>query len=217
MGGGRGGRGARSCWGLVCMVVGMACCATSPPPGDQIRAHLLQEVAGAVDDLPSIARSAVVSRLLKTAHGMLEQGDAMHALRVLALCRRLEPGSADLAIAIADMQCRAGDFPGAHAGFRLALALARQTCRNVWPQPTGQSADRAQDCSATDIDQAKELIVASSARHGMCLMEARRFDKAAARFREALAVSPVRRRCSTCRRNFPALLCVQFSCVAHGK
>jgi hypothetical protein len=121
----------------------------------------------------------------------------MHALRVLALCRRLEQGNADLAIATAEMQCRAGDLPGAHAGFRLALALARQICdisgENSFSPRTGHPAHGTQDCSEADLIQAKKLVVSSSARHGMCLMEARRFREAASRFREALALDQVSR------------------------
>lgn len=151
----------------------------------------------AVEDLPTTARRAVVRRLLEAAHGMLGQGDAMHALRVLALCRRLEQGNADLAIVTAEMQCRAGDLPGAHAGFRLAQALARQVCRisgeNSLSPGTGHPADGTQDCSEADLIQAKKLVVSSSTRHGMCLMEARRFREAASRFREALALDQVSR------------------------
>lgn len=152
-----------------------------------------REVVAAVDDLPRRARGDTVRRLFGAVHGLLGLGDAGPALRVLALCRRLDPSNAELVLAVAEVQCRAGDLEGARAGFRLARALARLRCADATSRdwPPGRPSHETRGCSTDDLRDAKELMVSSSARHGMCMMEARRFREAASHFREALAAEPV--------------------------
>lgn len=164
-------------WALLACVV---CCAAPPPPAPHAAA-----VVTAVAEVPRGPRDAVVQRLFAAAHGLLDTGDAAAALRVLALCGRLDKGHADLELAAAEIRCRTGDLAGALAGFRLASALARRRCPDY-----AAPSDRC-SCSENDLRDALGLMVSASARHGMCLMEARRFSDAAARFRDALALDSV--------------------------
>ena len=137
---------------------------------------------------------AVVPALFDAAHELLASGDALGALRVLALCRRLAGADANVELAAAGILCRTGHVPAAHAGFRLARALAGRLCPEIAQPPQGREASR-DGCPDAERRQARELMVAASARHGMCLMEARMFTPAAARFRDALAVDEVATRC----------------------
>jgi len=175
-------------------VLGALLWAACPAGGEQ-GDELAREVVAAVDDLPQRARGDTVRRLFGAAHGLLGLGDAGPALRVLALCRRLDPSNAELALAAAEVHCRAGDLAGASAGFRLARALARLRCPDERSRSRGRPgappAHEARGCSNDDLRDAKELMVSSSARHGMCMMEARRFREAASHFREALTADPV--------------------------
>jgi hypothetical protein len=129
------------------------------------------------------APHGVVPELFEAAHELLASGDATGALRVLVLCRRLAGADANIELAAAGIQCRTGDLSAAHAGFRLARVLAGQLCP--------EDAKEGQGCPDADRRQALELMLATSARHGMCLMEARMFAYAATRFRDALAIDQV--------------------------
>ena len=138
-----------------------------------------RDVVDAVAQLPALPREAVAGRLFSAANAIFAHGDARGALRVLALCRRLDPSSLDLELAIAEMECRVGNILGAHGGFRRVVARARLLCED------------ATRCTQNEQRDAHGLVVAGMSRHGMCLMEARRFGAAAGRFREALAIEPV--------------------------
>lgn len=174
-------------WLLVWAACGVCChgVRTASDPAEQSPVHA---VVAAVSELPTVPRDAVVRQLFEAANGLFAGGDARGALRVMALCRRLENGNADIELAVADMHCRAGDLAGAHAGFKRAVALARQLC----PEPTGRSTPDQSRCSQDELHEARGRLVSASARHGMCLMEARRFGAAAVRFRDALAIDQVR-------------------------
>ena len=177
-------RGMPECRRLLVWVM-LSCITCCAQPGQQKHATA---VANAVAELPIGTRytAAVVQRLFAAAQGLHGTGDVAAALRVLALCGRLDNGHADLALATAEMRCHAGDLAGAHAGFRLAGALAQRRCPDYAEPP-----DRRR-CPDLALSEALGLMVSASARHGMCLMGARRFGDAAKRFREALAFNSVR-------------------------
>ena len=169
-----------------------------------VLAFVVRSVSPSTSERPALAVVSAVSRLhaephaaaqtlFEAAHELLASGDGLGALRVLELCRRLAGADANVEVASAGILCRMGHVPAAHAGFRLARSLAARMCPEI-AQPRGQGLSR-HGCSDAERRQARELMVAASARHGMCLMEARMFTPAAARFRDALAVDEVATRC----------------------
>jgi hypothetical protein len=160
---------------LACVVRCVSPSASERPSRDVVSAETVSQL--------HVAPHGVVPELFEAAHELLASGDATGALRVLVLCRRLAGADANIELAAAGIRCRAGDLPAAHAGFRLARVLAGQLCP--------EDAKEGQGCPDADRRQALELMLATSARHGMCLMEARMFAYAAARFRDALAIDQV--------------------------
>jgi hypothetical protein len=160
---------------LACVVRCVSPSASERPSRDVVSAETVSQL--------HVAPHGVVPELFEAAHELLASGDATGALRVLVLCRRLAGADANIELAAAGIRCRAGDLPAAHAGFRLARVLAGQLCP--------EDGKEGQGCPDADRRQALELMLATSARHGMCLMEARMFAYAAARFRDALAIDQV--------------------------
>ena len=159
------------------------------PPAQ--RENAARDVVSAASDLSTSGLEDATRRLFEAAHQIHAGGDASSALRVLALCKRLDSRSMDLDLAMAEMQCRSGKFVEAHARFRLVLARARQRCPEIALQSPSRSMQGKRSCSETERNDALVLMISSNARHGMCLMEARRFGVAAAYFREALALDQV--------------------------
>ena len=179
-------------WCILCVLL-LGCAANcAAPAGSQ---HAASEVVNAVSELSSAgSQDIVVRRLFEAGHELLQAGDAGGAIRVLILCRRLTKANAEIELVVAEALCRKGNLAGAHANFRLARALAQRLCSKR-AEGLSRGRDRhgggTHRCSDADWNHAQELMVASSARHGMCLMEARRFGDAAPRFRDALAIKQV--------------------------
>ncbi len=183
--------GVRRC--AVPIVVLVLTCVSVSPSASERPALAVVSAVSQLHAEPYAEPHTVVPALFDAAHELLASGDALGALRVLALCRRLAGADANVELAAAGILCRTGHVPAAHAGFRLARALAGRLCPEI-AQPRGQGAS-IHGCPDAERRQARELMVAASARHGMCLMEARMFTPAAARFRDALAVDEVNTRC----------------------
>jgi len=170
---------------LLVYTAGVLYCAAPQAPSPQLA------VVDTVSDL-SHPHSIVMRRLFDAAHGLLASGDAGGAMRVATLCRRLANGDIDVKLAAANLNCRAGDILGAHAGFLLVWALARKQCPDPDLKLARDGVSIVRKCSEEELHDIQRWMVSSSASHGMCLMEARRFDLAAVRFRDALAIDQVR-------------------------
>lgn len=112
--------------------------------------------------------------LFQAAEIVYQNKSARLAHRVVSLCQRLFGHNLEIQLVLAQLSCRYGDLSDARKRFSSAVTAADRICQH------GKCLQRR--------DGVYQLLVAAKTAYGMCMMEARDFKAAAAKFRGALAL-----------------------------